>query len=376
MRRAAGTNRRSRRPRRRTGRPSPNARRSRSRSGRRRPGSSDRDRRPRGPPPPSRSSWSCRGCPPPRSTASPPSARRAPGRASTRGCRDAAPRPAPRSDRRSRSRRPRRRGRAPHVRRIVPDVDVGAQVPQLREPFRVLEVRPAHRDAAREQQLREVPHAGPADPDQVEAGHARRATARRASGCFPAAACTGAASRWRSVMCGRPPLPGTRTGPRRPASPTRSPARPWTPAVSGSSTRSSTVVAKTLGRELGVGHEHRGADALHLPRVRLLVVLGRVRIRHQDRRRRRRPRAPRSSSRPRAPRPDRRRRIRAPSDRGTARRRTRATPRALRRTRELRLAARTRDDQQLEVASFGEGRQGAPPRPDPGAARPGSRRSP
>ena len=259
-------------------------------------------------------------------------------------------------------------------RRIVPDVDVGAQIPQLREPFRVLEVGPAHDDATSEQQFREVPHAGTADPDQVEARRRRRATARRASGCFPAAACRQARSSGAPSCAdglrhqGREPLAAS--GFAHPVA-----RAPIDASRSGSSTRSSTVVAKTSGVSSASGTSTDGADAHHLLRVRVLMVLGRMGIRHQDRRQaadrelrdRRRARARHDQIGGGVPQLHP---IEERHDHARARR-PRAPPRP-------RAPTRVPDRSRSAVGGRRDRRTtaGRRPRPGPGAARPGSRRSP
>ena len=137
-----------------------------------------------------------------------------------------------------------------------------------------------------------------------------------------------------------------------------------------------TARANDRGVRSAIGHDHRGADARQLTGVRLLMVLGRVRIRHQDRRAARRPRARRSSSRPRATRPDRPRRTPSSIRSRNGMTVTRAAP--------ARSAAPAKapsrpgpvDDQQLEVAPDRRTTAGRPPPPGPGAAHPGSRPSP
>ena len=333
------------------------ARRSRSRSGRRRPGSSDRDRRPRAPPPPSRSSWSCRACPPPRSSAYPPSMRRALGRAPIRGCHDGAPRPAPRSARRSRWRRPRHRGR---VRARAQDrCPTSTSAPRPRSsasPFESLRSDP----------LTAMPRARssfarfrmPAPPMPIRwrrdtpssDGHVQRRDASRRRRVPP-----------RLLALGHVRTASTTRDANRAAASgfAHSLARaPMDASLSGivherQHRRREDV--RRAARRRAPTPRHRRAPArarsrLDGPRWRADTAPGSTAART--------PPAPRWSSRPTVPRPDRRRRIRAPSDPGTARTTTRATPRALSRARELGLASRTRDDQQLEVASFGEERHG------------------
>jgi hypothetical protein len=56
----------------------------------------------------------------------------------------------------------------------VADVDAGARVAEVVRGGNVLQIRAGNLDATREQQTRQVPHPGPADPDHVHSPDRRQ----------------------------------------------------------------------------------------------------------------------------------------------------------------------------------------------------------